>query len=175
MATFKDRNGKEWVIEFDGPLLEQVEQATGFDISNEDGSGLIQACQKGPTIVRICWILCQQQAAKTGVSAEDFGRAMACGEAIEGAEKALRQALTDFTRPSRRGALTAVLTSQDRVTAETVAALVEKVSDQATQDQIVDAMKARMADTLEQVVTRMKVSPSYASGTPATSTSVPTE
>jgi hypothetical protein len=172
MAKFKDRSNREWEIEFDGPLLEKVEQATGIDISLEDGTGLIEVCAKGPMIVRVCWILCQRQMGT--VTAEDFGRAMASGEAIEGAEKALKQALTDFTRPSRRGALTAVLTSQDRVTAETVAALVEKVSDKAMQDQIVDAMKARMADTLEKVVTRMRVFPSSVNATPATSESAPT-
>lgn len=174
MATFKDRTGRDWTIEFDGPLLEQVEQATGFDISQEDGTGLIEACAKGPTIVRVCWILCQRQAGTIPVTAEEFGRAMANGEAIEGAEKALRQALTDFTRPSRRGALTAVLNSQERVTADTVAALVAKVTDKATQEQIVGAMKARMTDTLSQIVTRMRASPSSVNATPDTSASAPT-
>lgn len=174
MATFKDRTGRDWTIEFDGPLLEQVEQATGFDISQEDGTGLIEACAKGPTIVRVCWILCQRQAGTIPVTEEEFGRAMASGDIIEGAEKALKQALTFFTRASRRDALTAVFNSQERVTAATVAALIEKVSDKATQDLIVDAMKARMTDTLEQIVTRMRVSQSSVNATPDTSASVPT-
>lgn len=174
MATFKDRNNRDWIIEFDGPVLEKIEEATGFDIAAEDGSGLIQACAKGVSVVRVCWLICQKQAEAANVTAEAFGHAMASGEVIEGAEKALKQALTDFTRPSRRGALTAVLTSQERVTEETLAAYAAKVADPETRKQITDAVKAGMTDTLEQVVTRMRASRSSANATPAISESVPT-
>lgn len=174
MATFKDRNNRDWIIEWDGPILETIEQETGFDISPEDGSGLIEACVKGVTVVRICWFFCQKQAEAANVTDEAFGHAMASGEVIEGAEKALKQALTDFTRPSRRGVLTANLTTQERVTEETLAAYVAKVSDPETRKQIVDAAKAGMTDTLAEIKTRMKASRSSANATPATSESVPT-
>ena len=173
MATFKDRNGKDWVIEFDGPTIERVQQALNIDIASEDGTGVIEACANGVVIVRACWLFCEEQARTANITAEQFGKAMAKGEVIEGAETALRAALTDFTRPSRRDALTAVLQSQDRVDAATRKEAILQVTDPATEQAIRDAMRAKMTDTLQAIVTRIKASPSSASDLPDTSVAIP--
>lgn len=173
MATFKDRNGKDWVIEFDGPTIEKVQQALNIDIAAEDGTGLMAACSDGVKIVRTCWHFCEEQARAANITAEHFGKAMAKGEVIEGAETALRAALTDFTRPSRREELTAVMQAQERVEAAARKETVAQVTNPQTEAAIMDAMKAKMTETLQAIVTRIKASPSSASDLPDTSVATP--
>jgi hypothetical protein len=173
VATFKDRNGNDWVIEFDGPTIEQIQQSLNIDIAAEDGSGVIEACANGVLIVRACWILCQHQAKSANITAEQFGKAMAKGEVIEGAEAALRAALTDFTRPSRRDALTAVLQAQDRVETATRKQAVTQMTDPATEQAITEAFRAKMTDTIQAIVTRIGASPSSANDLLDTSDVIP--
>ena len=173
MATFKDRNDKDWIIEFDGPTIERIQEAMKIDIAVEDGTGLIEVSTNGSKIVRACWIFCEHQANQASITAEQFGKAMAKGEVIEGAEKALRQALTDFTRPSRRDALTAVLQSQERMEAASRNELASRATDPATEALVTDAIRARMTETLEQLAIQIRTSRSSANDLPDTSVATP--
>jgi hypothetical protein len=172
VAEFKDVNGKGWTITLDGPLVEKLHQKLQLDISAEDGTGLIRCCQSGAMIVRACYLLCEEQL--NGMSPEAFGKAMASGDVIEAAEKALREAVVFFTRPSRRATLTSVLQAQDQVTVKTMEALKVQVEDQETQAMILDATKAKMTDVIGEIVRKLRASPSSANASPATSDAVPT-
>ena len=176
-CIFTDREDREWKLAFDGPKFEAIQEAMDINIGSEDGSGMLQVCENGVNIVRVCWIMCEEQAEKKEVTSKQFGEAMASGEVIEGAEKALRAALLGFTRPSRRSAITAVWESQDRLTAAMTVATVEKTSDPETQAMLVDAGKARMTETLAMVVKELKTFPSgpTATGSPDTSDAAPKE
>lgn len=120
-------------------------------------------------IVRACWFFCKDQAKAAHMTPEQFGKVMASGEVIEGAEKALRQALLDFTRPSRRSALTAVLDKEDEVQAKSREAVIAQVTDPATMARILDAQKARMTREIERIERIVSQSGSFASDSPATS------
>ena len=173
MAQFTDINGRDWNIKLDGPLVDKIHEKLKLDISAEDGTGLIRCCQSGPMIVRACYLLCEEQLG--GMSPEAFGKAMASGDVIEAAEKAIREAVVFFTRPNRRETLTSVLQAQDKVTTKTMEALRAQVEDQATQDMILDATKAKMLDVIGGIVQRLRASPSSANASPATSAAAPTE
>ena len=168
MAEFKDLNGKPWTILLDGPLVEKVHEKLALDISAEDGTGLIRCCQSGAMIVRACYLLCEDQAVAQGVAPSAFGKLMASGDVIEGAEKALREAVLFFTRPKRRDGFTAVLAAQDRVTTGAMAELVERVSDPVMQAKILEASKAKMIDVFDNIVQRLGPSPSSANALPVT-------
>jgi hypothetical protein len=67
------------------------------------------------------------------------------------------------------------LESQDRVTQKTIEALKATVTDQATQDKLLDATKAKMLDVIDDIVTKLRTrSPSSAPDSPGTSAAVPT-
>ena len=171
MAEFKDINGKGWTITLDGPLVDKVHQKLQLDISAEDGTGLIRCCQSGAMIVRACYLLCEEQLG--GMSPDAFGKAMASGDVIEAAEKAMREAVVFFTRPNRRATLTSVLLAQDNVTQKTMEALKVQVEDPATQALILDATKAKMTDVIGNIVQRLRASPSSANASLATSDAAP--
>lgn len=162
MAEFVDVNGKKYSLVLDGPLVEKIHLALNLDISSEDGTGLIRCCQSGALIVRACYILCEEQLG--GMSPEAFGKAMASGDVIERAEKAMQEAVVFFTRPRRRATLTSVLQAQDRVTERTMEAIRLQVADQGTQDMILDATKAKMTDMIGEIVKKLGAKPS---GSPA--------
>jgi hypothetical protein len=173
VSEFTDVNGKKYSVVLDGPLVEKVHKALGLDISAEDGTGLIRCCQSGVLIVRACYILCEEQLG--GMSPEAFGKAMASGDVVEKAEKALREAVVFFTRPSRRETLTSVLQAQDQVTLKTMEAIRTQVANQETQDMILDATKAKMTDVIGEIVKKLQARPSglSANDSPDTSAVVP--
>lgn len=189
MAEFKDRNGRDWQIRFDFRLLEKIETSIKvpveredgtkilqpLDIADETGRGMLLACSKGATIVRVCWILCEDQAKAAKITAEAFGEAMASGEVIEGAEAALRQALTDFTRPTKRDALSAVLHSQDELLAAEAELRIAQANDPETKEKLKDAIRAKMTDVVDEVVARMKGRLPSANDLPATLESTPVQ
>ncbi len=155
-CIFTDLDEREWKLSFDGPKIDAIHDAMAINIASEDGSGMLQICENGVNIVRACWIMCESQAEKKDITSKDFGEAMANGEVIEGAEKALRAALLDFIRPSRRSAITAVWQSQDQLTEAMTNATIEKTQDPKTLELLVNAGKARMTGTIAQVVKNLE-------------------
>ena len=175
-AHFKDKKGKVWTIEFDGPTLEKVadpDNGLGIDIASDDGTGLSEVCSNGAMIVRACWFFCEEQAIADHVTPEQFGKLMARGEVIEGAETALRQALLDFTRPSRRSALTAVLDSEAKVQEKSREAVIAQVTDPKLQARILEAQKARMTQEIDKIEKALSQFGSSANDSQPTADAVP--
>ena len=175
MATFKDKNDREWVIEFDGPSLEKIKKEYNLDLAAVDGSGVVTAANDGPLLANVCWILCQSQAKTVGVTTEMFGKAMYKGEVFEGAGDALRQALTDFTPPKKRAALTAVFEQQDLLDKAVLEEMMEKVTDPETKRRYLEATKVGMENHLTTVMEAIKKSGLPAIASQVTAESVPTE
>lgn len=203
MPTFTDKNDKEWTIEFDGPTLERIaspndgigemvrvpddeappcetcgrqpmaEQWVGLDLAAEDGTGFVKACSTGQMIVRVCWYLCEEQAKEANIDPVAFGKAMAKGEVIEGAEKALRQALVDFIRPNRRSALIAVLDSQQELESKRDELIVQEASNPTTKARLMDAVMARMQEHIARMEKFAGPSGLSASDSPATPDAAP--
>jgi len=175
MSTFTDKNGKDYVIEFDGPSLEKIKKDYGVDLSAVDGSGVVAVANDGPLLANVCWVLCQKQAKDAGISAEAFGKAMYKGEVFEGAGEALRQALTDFTPPKRRDALTAVFEQQSLLDATVLEEMVAKITDPETRARYLEAAKMGMENHLTTVMKAIQTSGLPATVSQDTAESVPTE
>ena len=171
--TFKDLNGREWTILFTGPVFEAVEKALGIDISKEDGSGLMEACAKGWQVVRICWIACEQQAVKAGVSAEQFGEAMASGDVIQQAQNALQDALVFFTRPKLRPALSQIFRSREELTDAAVEETLAQYNGEQAKAMVKEAVKAGMLEAMAKISSTIRRSGSSANDLPVTVAETP--
>jgi len=174
MATFKDRNGKDWIIEFDGPLIEEANKILHLDIADENGEGMLEVCKSNLQIINAAWIFCEAQAREAGIDMMKFHKMVNKGEVVSAIETALRQALTDFTRPSRRGALTAILNSQDKVNDAAQTEKAKAANDPKTMELLTKAIQDKMAETVKEMETQIRASQSSANASPDTAIAAPT-
>lgn len=111
MATFKDRTGREWVVEVNPTAMKRVREATGVHLGtvlNDDMAGLAALMADPIKLVDVLYVLCRDQAERHGLTDEGFGRQLD-GDAYDAAADAFTEALANFSRPRLRNALRAML------------------------------------------------------------------
>lgn len=131
VATYADRHGREWAISLtvgDFPRL----KAAGVDLGAvlRDGQALADLLFCDPErLGRAVWTLCETQAARAGVTPEQFADGLD-GPALERLGEAMGEAIADFFPRSKvaaaiKGNVKASLEAADRAM---VAALTSKLT-----------------------------------------------
>lgn len=104
MKTFTDNTGRPWQVAINVDAVKRVKGLLSIDLMDATEGKLLERLIGDPILLcDIIYALCKPQADASGISDEDFGRAMA-GDAIEAATAAMLEELVDFF-PSRRRAL----------------------------------------------------------------------
>jgi hypothetical protein len=103
VTSFRDAKNREWRIELDDVVLEQVEQQFGFDLLSFDRPPFEQLARNPRQFVKLLAFLCREQSAATGVDDQEFRRSIK-PEQLEPAGRALLEALSFFFPPSTRSA-----------------------------------------------------------------------
>lgn len=122
MKTFVDETGRTWAIVIHVAAVKKCRALAGVDLYGllDDGFKGLGALVADPvSLVDVIYVLCKDEADRSGVTDEDFGRAMA-GDAIGRATDAFLAELTDFfPDPRVRAGLAKLLdkgrTVRDRV------------------------------------------------------------
>jgi hypothetical protein len=111
MASFTDRNGKDWTIKVNPSTLARVEDRLGVDFATDpedDGGPIIRIATDCMFCFRVLWVLCESQADERSVTSEEFGDALV-GDALGKAQRALCDAIVAFyPSESRRKAVARV-------------------------------------------------------------------
>lgn len=145
MAKFTDGNRNEWIVFVDVPTIERVQQRLdGFrvdQIFDDDMKGLLALVADPVKLVRLLWIVVEEQAEKAKVSPEQFGRALH-GDALEDALTALQEAVADFTPRRRRAVLKALAAKSVDVADKTAALALTEVA-AIDPEKVIEEMKAR--------------------------------
>lgn len=125
MAKFIDRTGREWEMVLTVGDLPRLRDA-GLNLGAALRDPNVWAALADPeTFGRVVWVLCSEQAAERGVSAELLWRSFD-GATLGRAEQALRETLADFIhrRPEvARAAVERLGRDMDRIAAAQTAAL----------------------------------------------------
>lgn len=111
MPLFKDANGAEWRVQFDGLLLDDVLQATGIDLADLSAGGLARIDQHAPSLLRVLAVLCGDEIKERQLTPRDFSRVLR-GEALASALEAVLAAAQDFFPKSTWSAMGSHLTKQ---------------------------------------------------------------
>ena len=154
MSFFKDTNAREWRIRLTGPAIGKVREATGITLADPSGRGAVAACADGEILTRVLWLLCGEQEPK--LTPEQFGEAVASGEVFDHAREALQAAIVDFTPPSQRPMLLKVLETEKAEQAARAEVVMEKISGDVLQDQVLQAFRVGLDKELERVLTRLR-------------------
>lgn len=105
MKRFKDRLGREWALDLTVGDLPAIKDALGVDLGQalRTGEGMAEFLFADPSaLVRVLWVLAEQQATAKDVSPESFARGFD-GPALERASDTLMGAVADFFPRSRIG------------------------------------------------------------------------
>lgn len=111
MATFTDKKKREWVLDLDVHLVEQIETRTEVRVDHliaNKWAGLESLFGDPIKFVRLLWVMVEEQAAAKAITPEDFGRGLG-GDSLEDAGNAFVKALADFSPRQQRAVLTALL------------------------------------------------------------------
>lgn len=146
-ASFVDRKGKEWSIEFDLDLCRRLKETIGIDFGDlQGGKAFLRLATDHEAFGAMLWLFCEEQAGAAGIDEIAFAKRIG-GDALEGAQSAIVQAVINFTRPSMRDAVRAVI-------AETMA--VELETWEATKESIREIGQSARSKAREQIAEAMR-------------------
>lgn len=101
-TCFTDNAGRVWRMSITLADLKRVRELTGVkigDLIDDNFRPLVELLSDLEKLVDVIYVLCEPEATKLGVTAEQFGRGL-FGDAIEAAAQAFQRALANFF-PSR--------------------------------------------------------------------------
>ena len=120
MAKFKDNAGREWTVAIEGVSgLERVAKQADVRLDrlfDDELAGLTALARDPIKLVSVLWVMVEEQAQKTGLTAEQFGRSLG-GDSLEAATTALIEAVADFS-PSRQRKMIQALTAKSNEVAD---------------------------------------------------------
>lgn len=111
MATFKDREGKQWTVEVTHGHVKPLRDECGLDLQDvlKEGeanplAGLLVKMYGDPEqFGRLMWVICGRDAERANISPEDFAYRFN-GQVMEDAATAVYEAVFEYFPPLRKAA-----------------------------------------------------------------------
>ena len=116
MSTLKDKKGREWRIELDAPLIEEVQEKHGINLVNLDGDPMIKLRNDPMKLVPVLYLICQQQIKELGLNPSEFGGSL---PHVDYQLAAVREAIVSFFPSGRASHVAEVLTKYEEMNAKT--------------------------------------------------------
>lgn len=173
MASFTDKEGREWNLRLSGPTIDLVRQEADPKFLLDDGEDDNTATRLGDDAALFChviFVLCKKQRDDRSVSLDDFyNEVIGSGEAIEAAGEALEKAIANFTPPRKREFIAAVQKKQRAVEDLAMAKALAKINDPELEAQILATLDRKIDAAIKNALTP----PPNATSLPGSSESAP--
>lgn len=132
MASFKDENGKQWILKIRLPQKEAVQDALGVDLFDISKDGIFHKLAANDLnaqakAIAIAYVICQPECEKCGIDEEAFCNLMGGGDTMVQVAIALQEALLDFFPPDLRRALSPMVAKLQAANQQVVNRAIEKV------------------------------------------------
>jgi len=111
VSKFTDALGQEWLLEFDGFLLDRIEQEAKVDLADLSAAGLLAVERDAKALIRVLSVACDEQLKARRKPAAEFQRQIR-KDAITRARAALMEALADFFPQSEWSAMRSSLATR---------------------------------------------------------------
>lgn len=105
MKSFKDNNGREWLLAIDVNVAKRVRDLAKFDLLSLE---IEKLSADAVTLVDVLFAVCKPQADAAKITDEQFAAAIV-GDVVADAADALMEAIADFFPKSRRNLLMSVV------------------------------------------------------------------
>ncbi len=160
MASFKDKNGKEWHLALDAPMIRTIrKECEGIDLGDPQGKAYDRMVADPVLLVDVLWVLCREQASAAGVTDVQFGRAL-IGDTIEAATDAMLEVIADFFPPQSRALLQAMAAKSAKVRAMGMERALAKINDPALEENLLKLLDERMDAEVSGALTRLSAATS---------------
>ena len=164
MKTFKDREGREWLIDINIASIKRVNDLLDIDLLKLEGNELVERLIADPcTLCNVVYVLCMEQAKQRSISDEDFGRAMA-GDAIDDATTAVLEEFVAFFPARKRPVMQQALARIKQIETAQLEAATRIVNSPEIDKLIAEAMNEAIGGTL------FGAAPASSASTPASLT-----
>lgn len=101
MPSFKDTNGREWLVTLNVAQVKRVRERLGVNLADLQEGNLLVRLADPVTLVDVLFVLVQPQADENSVTDEQFAASLG-GDTLSAASTALLEALCDFfPQPTR--------------------------------------------------------------------------
>lgn len=95
MPSFKDTNGREWLVTLNVAQVKRVRERLGVNLADLQEGNLLVRLADPVTLVDVLFVLVQPQADENNVTDEQFAASLG-GDTLSAASTALLEALCDF-------------------------------------------------------------------------------
>lgn len=172
MASFEDRDGKEWIVQLDALVATRVREECDpkFLMDDKPDDNTFLRLARDPVLLcRVIYHLCSKQRIERNYSEDDFyTKVLFDGDVIANAIKAVRTAIVSFTPPPGRQLLVA-LAEQEELKERTMERAAAKISDPALREEILEKIQSKIDDDFQKVLTQFQCalnSPDLLASTP---------
>ncbi len=153
--TFKDCNGREWIVKATVDKIEKIRVLNGVDLADVTAEAMRRLRVDDVLLVRVIWNLCEAEADGAGISAEQFGESL-FGDAIESAFEAVKEAVSDFF-PSRKRKMWEKFVREDEAEQQKALEMaVAELENPENQEAVKEAMRTRIKDEIQSALTRLR-------------------
>ena len=131
MQTFKDAEGREWIVELNVRAIREIKARTGVNLSElmsldfDSANSVSEALMDTMTVADMLWVVCESQRT---ISKEDFESAIK-GDVVEAAESALMESVIEWFPKRKREVLRKLTTLPEKV----IQQMVEFMENQAAE------------------------------------------
>jgi len=125
MAILKDNQKREWTIELDAPLVEEVNELHQIELTNLENDPLLKMRNNPLVAVAVAYVLCREQIEKLGITPQDFGKAC---KSIDAILEAVKEAIINFSHSGRASHVREVLTKFEEMAAMTDSLAAKKMA-----------------------------------------------
>lgn len=146
MPSFKDANGREWLVKIDAPTIADVRKELSIDLARLDERTFAALIDDPCLLVDVLWMVCRAQA--NGSTDRQFGEAI-CGDALDAATKALLDGVADFFPARKRLLLRSLGEKNAALMDKMMGAMEAKINDPAWAAEIEAAMLAGIEEKMQ--------------------------
>lgn len=161
MASFKDKDGREWELQMDALAILRIRERSGdpqFMVIQDEKQlqELANRLDADPYLrCLVIYELCKSQRDKRDVGEEAFySDVLGSPEAIDAATSALVEVLVSFT-PRRMRGLLKVFAEQDRQQQEAIDKAVEKLSNPKLAEELMTSLERKIDEEVQTMLTQL--------------------
>lgn len=158
MKSFKDNEGREWLVSINVDTVKRVKSLIDVDLLDiGDGKLFERLCDNPITLVDVLYCVCFPQVQQRQLTDVDFGKAMG-GDAIDHATTALMESLIDFF-PSRRRQVLQKALAKLKLMESKILDLAEKTIDDPKLDKKIEEALTKLGDSFIAVPQSLDATP----------------
>ncbi len=153
MATFTDKQNRQWRVELDAPTIEEILQKHQVNLVNLEADPLIKLRNDPMTLVSVVYMICQEQIETLGLTPRDFAKSLPTPP--DPILDAVRDSIIGFFPTGRASHVQEVLAKYDEMNGKTDELTIAKMTQILKDPKTSQRLSSRLDKEMEKVFNEM--------------------